>query len=1261
ARLVLLGRSAVSDESPEAGVLTLSADVTDEAALRRAVEAARQRFGRIHGVFHAAGVPGEGLLAGRTRETALRALGPKVQGTLALERVLADDPPDFLVLFSSVNAWTGGLGQVDYSAANAFLGAFARSRDARGGTRVIAIDWCTWRDERWTAELVADPAIRAALERRREAVGLTVPEGMEALERILESGLPEVVVSTTGLARELRFAAAPEAELAVWMERQEPEHARPALETPWAAPATAIEERLAALWGELLGLATIGRHDSFFELGGHSLLGVQLASRLRAEMGVEIPLRTLFEAPTLAALAFEVEARGRQGEETGVPPLVRAPREGALPLSFAQQRLWLVDQLETGSALYNVPVALSIEGPVDVEALAGALGEIVRRHEALRTAFAVPDGLPVQVIQPAGPFRLPVVDLSALPEPAREATALALAGEEAGRPFDLSQGPMLRGVLLRLAEEEHAVALTMHHIASDGWSMGILVREVAALYPAFAAGRPSPLPELPVQYADFALWQRSFLHGEALEREIAFWRQQLSGLPPLLELPTDRPRPTAQSYRGATRPVPLPAGLTEALEDFARREGATLFMALLAGFEALLARWSGQDDLAVGSPVAGRDRVETEGLIGFFVNTLVLRGNLAGAPTFRELLGRVRETALAAYLHQDVPFERLVDELAPERSLAQAPLFQAMLALHNVPLGDLEIPGLGLRPLRVDTATAKFDLAFLFEEHEGGLAGRAEYATDLFDAATVDRLAGHFARLLAAGLAMPERSVFELPWLGEAEIQQTLVEWNDTFEEPVGGALVHEEISASAGRSPGAIAVAWDGGEMTYGELERRSNQLARHLRRLGVGPEVFVGICCDRSGDLIVGILGILKAGGAYVPLDPEYPEDRLKHMLADCAAPVLVAQEHTGGLAAAAGARLVLIDEPALALEEDGPVPPAALPENPAYVIYTSGSTGQPKGVVVTHGTLVDSTRARRTFYREPVEAYLLASSFAFDSSVAGLFWTLWDGGTLVLHRDQFQLNLPDFLATLTRRRASHLLCLPSLYSLILEHAEPGQIDSLKTVIVAGEACPPALVARHAAERPGVALVNEYGPTEGTVWSSAGFLTPSRAVSIGRPIRNVRLSLLDRDFGPVPAGVHGELWIGGALLARGYLNRPDLTAERFLPDPLSAEPGARMYRTGDRVRWLADGSLDFLGRVDHQVKVRGFRIELGEIEALLAALPGVREAVVVVRDQRLAAYFTGDAEASELRGSLSARLPDYMVPAAFVKLAALPLTANG
>ncbi|HSK80236.1 MAG TPA: condensation domain-containing protein, partial [Thermoanaerobaculia bacterium] len=618
-----------------------------------------------------------------------------------------------------------------------------------------------------------------------------------------------------------------------------------------------------------------------------------------------------------------------------------ASRQGPQPLSFAQQRLWFIDQLEPGSALYNMPVALRVEGPLHVAVLRCTLSEIVRRHEALRTVFAAPEGSPVQLVQPAQPFRLPVVDLAGLQETPREMQALALAGEEAGRPFDLARGPMLRGVLLRLTGADHVLALTLHHIASDGWSMGVLVREVAALYAALTEGRPSPLPELPVQYADFAVWQRSWLHGEVLDNEVAFWRRQLAGLPPLLELPTDRPRPAVQSFRGASRPVRFPARLTRQMQILGRREGATLFMVLLAGFEALLARYGGQDDLAVGSPVAGRSRVETEGLIGFFVNTLVMRGHVIGDPSFRELLGRVWETALAAFVHQDVPFEKLVEELAPERSLAQTPLFQVMFVLQNAPTESLEVRDLRLRPVGILTTTAKFDLTIVLEEHDGALAGFIEYSTSLFDGTTVDRLGGHFERLLAAAVSAPDEPAFSLPLLSPEEQGQILTEWNDTASVLPSRACVYELFELQMRRTPEAVAVVFGDEALTYAELGARAGRLSERLRQLGVGPDVLVGVLVERSLDVIIGVLGILQAGGAYVPLDPAYPAQRLAFMLDDARAPVLLTQIHLRDRVAAGSAEILLLDG------DDGPraaggVMPAAgepVAENLAYVIYTSG----------------------------------------------------------------------------------------------------------------------------------------------------------------------------------------------------------------------------------------------------------------------------------------------------------------------------------
>jgi len=1046
--------------------------------------------------------------------------------------------------------------------------------------------------------------------------------------------------------------------------------------TPGAclAPRTPVEEVLAGIWAEVLGLERVGVADHFFDLGGHSLFATRVMSRLRAALGVEIPLRDLFAAPRLADLAARVEESLRAGAEQSIPPLIPVPREGPLPLSFAQQRLWLIDQLEPGSPLYNLPVALRAEGPLQPAVLQGCLGEIVRRHEAVRTVFAAPEGKPVQVIQPPTSFVLPLVDLSGLPEPARETAALTLAMEEAGRPFDLACGPLLRGVLLHLAPEDHVVALTMHHVASDGWSMGILVREMVSLYAALAQGEPSPLPELPVQYADFTVWQHSWLHGEVLEQEIDWWRRQLAGLPPLLELPTDRPRPAAQSFRGAARPVRLPAELTRPLEALGRREGATLFMVLLAGFQALLARLSGQDDLAVGSPIAGRNRIETEGLIGFFVNTLVLRGNLAGTPTFRELLGRVRETALAAYLHQDVPFEKLVEELAPERSLAHSPLFQVMLVLQNAPVASLEIEGLRLRPVSVETTTARLDLTVSLEEHGGGILGMVEYATDLYDAATVDRLIACFELLLTGMVEEPERPVGELGLLTAAEALQ-LRAWNETaVDYPVERPL-HAWIEDQAGRTPDAVALVFEDEEMTYGELDRRANRLARRLQARGCGPESRVGVLLERSRELLVALLGILKAGAAYVPLDPDHPADRLAFQDRDARLRLILTR---AGLAdrlpddrSGEGDRFLFLDGDLGDLDA-GPFAVYVDPDNPAYVLYTSGSTGRPKGAVISHRAIVNRLLwMQDALHLTAADRVLQKTPFSFDVSVWELFWPLMMGARLVVarpggHRDN------AYLARLIAGQGITVLhFVPSMLQLFLEEPGATECRTLRDVVCSGEALSSELARRFAVRLGQARLHNLYGPTEAAVdvtsWvcEAAGGGNDRVGIPIGRPIANTRIHLLDRNLLPVPVGVPGELFIAGVNLARGYVERPDLTAERFLPDPEGREPGERVYRTGDLARWRSDGAIEYLGRLDHQVKIRGVRIELGEIEAALTALPGVREAVVMAREdrseKRLVAYVVGDVAAEELRRSLRTRLPEPMVPAAFVTLTALPLSANG
>ncbi len=969
------------------------------------------------------------------------------------------------------------------------------------------------------------------------------------------------------------------------------------------------------------------------------------------------------------------------------PPTI-IPRAGGVgeprPLSFAQQRLWFIDQLEPGSALYNLPVALRVEGPLDPRVLAATLSEIVRRHEALRTVFAAPEGSPVQVVQPAASFALPVVDLSAVPAAEREPLAVSLAIAEAGRPFDLSWSPMLRGMLLHLAPHDHVAVLTMHHIASDGWSMGILVREVSALYAAIASGRPSPLPELPVQYSDFAVWQRSWLAGEILEGEIDVWRRRLAGLPPVLELPTDRPRPAVQSFRGANRPVWLPAGLTRQVEGLARREGATLFMALLAGFQALLARTSRQDDLAVGSPISGRNRMEIEGLIGFFVNTLVLRGDLSdvsgnetGAATFRELLGRTRETVLAAFLHQDVPFEKLVEELAPERSLAHTPLFQVMFVLQNAPSEGVAISDLHLRRVSVTGTLSKFDLTLTLSEHGGELAGHFEYATDLFDAATMERLALHFGRLFAAAVGAPDAPFSELPLLSPEERGQILIEWNDT-NCPAAPRSVYELFAAQVRRTPQAVAVVFGSEELTYAGLDARAGRVARRLRRLGVGPDVLVGLLVERSLDMIAGVLGILQAGGVYVPLDPQYPAERLAFMLDDTRAPVLLTQESLRDRLPAGSARVLLVDgddEGGSADWSEGSEPAA---ENLGYVIYTSGSTGRPKGVALSQGTLRNLIDWHLATLLGGART-LQYASLSFDASFHEMFACWGSGGTLVVVPEELRRDLGALAGLLVEQRIEKAI-LPVVVLQQLAEIFAGREDlpPLREITTTGERLQTnremaALLRR----LPGCAFHNHYGPSETHV-ATAFTLSPDPEEwtvypPVGRPIGNSTAYIFEPGLVPAPIGVPGDLYLGGVCLARGYLGRPDLTASRFVPHPCSAEPGARLYRTGDKVRFLANGDLEFIGRFDDQVKIRGFRIEPGEIEAMLMTLEGVREAVVVVQsdgsvrtirssgDRRLVAYLVGDAAPDVLRRSLREKLPEYMVPGAFVVLPTLPLTPNG
>jgi amino acid adenylation domain-containing protein len=942
----------------------------------------------------------------------------------------------------------------------------------------------------------------------------------------------------------------------------------------------------------------------------------------------------------------------------------RIPRRiesGSAPLSFAQQRIWFLDQLEPESPLYNIHMGVELSGPLNVRVLQRSIAEILRRHEVLRTTFAMIDDRPVQVINKNAIFKLPVHDLRELDESQRRLRLSEWAEEDARRRFDLTRGPLLRAHLLRLGETGHVLLLTIHHIISDGWSVGVFVRELAALYEAYMAGRPSPLQELPIQYADFAVWQRNWLEGERLEEQLSYWRTQLADAPSLLELPTDRPRPPVQSYCGGHEALLLSESLSRSLKELSRREGATLFMTLLTAFSTLLYRYSGQCDILVGTPIANRNHAETESLIGFFVNTLVFRTRLSHQTTFRELLVQVREMALEAYAHQDLPFEKLVEELQPERSLSHSPVFQVMLDLQNEPMHDLELQGLHLTPLPFDSLMAKFDLVLTVGETDGRLSGQLEYNTDLFDAATIRRMARHLEHLLEAAVSTPDEQVSRLRLLTDDERRQILSDWNDTHVKSESALCIHELFEQQAAAKSEAVAVVLNDERLTYRELNERANQLAHYLLRLGVGPESLVGVCLERSIDAVVAILGILKAGGAYLPLDPSYPRERLSWILADAGAQIVITEEYLKRNA----------DEIETQISADFKTTISS--ENLAYVIYTSGSTGKPKGVLVSHGNLVHSTFARFRYYQEPLTSFLLLSPFPFDSSVAGLFWTLCRGGMLVIPEEDSHQD-PSYLAELIARYSiSHLLSVPTLYELILRQARAGQLTSLRTVIVAGESCPPELVQHHAETLPQAALFNEYGPTEATVWSSVhqcDWPIGQRSVPIGRPVANTQIYVLGPQLQPVPVGVTGEVHIGGYGLARGYFNCPDLTAARFVPNPFSVKPGARLYKTGDLAHFLADGNLEYAGRNDFQVKIRGYRIELGEVELALAQHPEVREAVVLASetnggDKRLTAYVvfneSGTATAKQLKEFLQERLPEYMLPASFVVLDALPLTTTG
>ena len=1301
-------------------VLVASADVADGAAMAALFDRWRRTLPPIRGVIHAAGVDTPGSAKEADLATFLAVLRPKVAGTWVLHQLTRDLPLDFFVATSSVAAVLGAK-EAAYAAANQFLDAYAHHA-AGLGRPALSVNFGPW----------AGAGMAGAADRGRAfrllGLGTLAPDrALRALERLVGEGACQAAVAEVdwftfkvlygqdgrrrlleGLDDPARPDRGPVGSMLDWREGP-PEGRRDRL-------ARYFRERVAGVLR--LEPDRVDPDRPLDTLGLDSLTAIELKSGVEADLGTTLPLTSLLQGPTIAQLADQALAQLEDAPGPAAPPPAPSPATDedvvvSHPPSHGQRALWSLHQLAPESVAYNMAGAARIEAELDAEALGRAFRRLVDRHAALRTTFAVEGGQPVQRVhgRMAADFRAEDASAHSAPE------VLGLLEREAHRPFDLEAGPLFRAYLFSRSAREHYLLLTMHHAVGDFWSIAVLMHELARAYPAERLGVAADLPPLPLQYADFARWQAGMLAGPEGERLWGYWRDRLAGAPASLDLPTDRPRPAVQTHRGASRTLRLGPDLAQGLVALGRSRGASLYVTLLAGFQALLGRLSGQDDVVVGSPVAGRNRPGLTDVVGYFVNPLPMRARLDLAPTFGAFLDQVRGAVLGGLEHQDFPFALLVDRLQPARDPGRSPIFQAMFVFQKAQRLDAEglspfalreagsrmdLGGFPVESLALGERAAQFDLTMMMAEEDGGLVASLEYNADLFDAATVDRMLGYYRTLLEAVVADPSRPVAALPLMPEAERRLVLEEWNATSAPSPTDSCIHEQIASQARRTPGAVAVAFGEERLTYAELDAKADDLAARLRRLGVGPEARVGLCVERSAEMVVGILGVLKAGGAYVPIDPDYPADRLAYLLEDSRPAALLTQARLRDRLPAMAVPVLFLDDDSNRVgptsvgpesdswDDSGPTevgptgigsPPAAddlplalgvTPDNLAYVIYTSGSTGRPKGVQVTHRNLVHSTHARGLYYPEPVGGYLLLSSFAFDSSVAGLFWTLCAGGTLVLPRDGDH-NDPRRLARLIdEHRATHVLAVPSLYALMLTEAPAGSMASLRAVLIAGESCPRELPGAHRARLPQAALYNEYGPTEATVWCSVHRCEPAAEpgpVPIGRPIANTRLYVLDRHREPAPIGAAGELYVGGAGVSRGYLDRPALTAEKFIPDPFGP-PGSRLYRTGDLARRRPDGALEFLGRVDHQVKVRGYRIELGEIEAALAKHPAVRESVVLARrdspgDPRLVAYVVGAGGpppgAAELRRHLAAGLPEYMVPSAFVALPALPLSPHG
>jgi amino acid adenylation domain-containing protein len=1288
-------------------------DVCDPAALEQAVQQAESHWQTpLSGVFHLAGVAHERMAREESRAGLSAVMRPKLAGALAIRHVLASRPDAIAVYSSSAAGFFGGAGIGAYAAANAFLDAFA-SQQNRQGQRSYSLGWSMW-DE---VGMSRGSKAHVVLEAKGYCL-ISPQEGIRSLLAALAQDRPNLLIGLDGgkphVRRRRADVAANAGQLAAFYTASaetpgalpDTLQVRDRFGTPspcsltrvaaipraadgavdgdelsrllaqrdgraaqrYLAPGSALEIQITAIWQDVLKKTKIGMLDNFFNLGGASLQAVQCVARINQALGLELPPGVLFGHPTVRELSAHA-ARQVQGDSAS--PIPRLARDAPPEASFSQLRLRILDELGAGEA-YNIPVALRLQGEFDLAAFRQALDNVVQRHEVLRTHF--PSGATRPLLQAAATATVTVVDLSAPTPAAREAALLDHAREDALRPFNLDEDVLLRATLLRLADKHCMLLLNLHHIAGDGWSLRVLARELRDGYAAFQAGQAAELPELPIQYADFAAWQRQTLQGERLKNLLGYWKQQLAGAPSQLQLPVDFPYPSMESYRGGQHPVHIPAALANTLRQLGAQAGATLYMTLLAAFNVLLYRYGGQDDLVIGSPIACRTRPELEPLLGFFANTLALRARVDGQAGFNTLLAQVSETAQAAYNHQDVPFEKLVDELQLPRTLTYNPLVQVLFALQDVAADEFSFAGMDCRPLELPGERALFDLELQLWETPAGLDGFFRYKRALFRENSIARMAGNLEVLLHGIAAAPDAALNALPLLTQAE-QRQLQAWNATAADYPKEQTLASLFEAQAAKTPDAIAVVFEEQQLSYIQLNAQANRLARHLRALGVKPDTPVAIGMDRSLDLVISLLAILKAGGAYVPLDLTYPPERLAFMMEDTKAPVLLTHSSLIPQLPACKAQLVCLDKCWNEIDGENTenLHCDTASDNLAYIIYTSGSTGVPKGVEICHYNiarlLLNNTYARF----DNKQTFLLSAPIAFDASTFELWGALLHGARCVIYPERIP-TLEGLEDIIRQQKISILWLTASLFNLIIDE-KPGMLATVAQILTGGEALSPNHIQRALKQLPNSRLINGYGPTESTTFACCYAIPKTIAhqehsIPIGYPIANTQLYILDKHLQPVPIGVAGELHIGGDGLGRGYLNRPELTAEKFIKNPFSDNPKARLYKTGDLTRYLPDGAIDFLGRMDHQVKVRGFRIELGEIESILGQHPQLREIAVGVYEsmpgnKRLVAYLVAhDGSAptpAELRDFLKPKLPEFMVPSAFVFLDAFPLTPNG